>query len=159
MMFRGKHIHSLSKNKKFDGTWVYGYLSDENYITNDDGDILVNPETTCMNTDLKDKKHKAIYEGDIVNFLGLKGKIVYRFGCFGISFKDNINYNEIEKKSLLKLGTKSTCLGCYCLDFISLWEICWNFGFTINNNSISVPTVEIIGNMIDNLELLEEGGR
>lgn len=32
MLFRAKHIHATSGNEHLNGTWVHGYLSDENYI-------------------------------------------------------------------------------------------------------------------------------
>lgn len=32
ILFRGKHIHTIPGNEHLNGTWVHGYLSDENHI-------------------------------------------------------------------------------------------------------------------------------
>ena len=31
-LYRAKHIHALPANKHLDGTWIEGYLCNENYI-------------------------------------------------------------------------------------------------------------------------------
>lgn len=32
ILFRRKHIHTIPGNEHLNGTWVHGYLSDENHI-------------------------------------------------------------------------------------------------------------------------------
>lgn len=72
-LYRAKHIHVLPCNEHLDGTWVIGYLSGEHYISNEDGDHLIDPETICQCTGLKDKNGKLIWENDIVNVSTNKG--------------------------------------------------------------------------------------
>lgn len=48
-LFRAKHIHTTSGNEHLNGTWVHGYLSDENYIYDKslEGEFLIDENTIC----------------------------------------------------------------------------------------------------------------
>lgn len=157
----------LSKAKRLDnGEWVTGSL-----ITCEDGTckiatsllegkadepILVcaydvDRDTICQCTGLKDKNGNLIWENDIVDFLGHKGTVKYECGCFGIAFKQIIDWEEIASYIMPITGCENLLYACENDNYISLWEIYWNF----NDEDDSVNTVEVIGNIFDNKELLE----
>lgn len=66
--YRGIHIHAHPQNEHLSGTWIYGYLSDENYINSTDleGEFLVDKDTVGQYIGVDDKNRKEIYEKDIV---------------------------------------------------------------------------------------------
>lgn len=111
----------------------------------------VDPSTICQCTGLKDKNGKLIWENDIVDFLGYKGTVVFECGSFGIAYKTPIDWNGIEANIKPITGCDNRLYVCENDNYISLWEIYWNF----NDEDDSVNTVEVIGNIFDNPELLE----
>lgn len=66
--YRGIHIHVHPQNEHLNGAWIYGYLSDENYINSIDlnGEFLVDKDTVGQYIGVDDKNGKGIYEDDIV---------------------------------------------------------------------------------------------
>lgn len=116
ILFRGKHIHILPQNEHLDGTWIYGYLCDENYINTVDEDeygekftseMLVDPKTVCQYTGLTDKAGKKIFENDIVTLEDYHGhRTAYVFygedyGCWfygGDRFSDEYIFNGQQKE-------------------------------------------------------------
>lgn len=145
--------------RKDNGEWVQGYLYgiwEKRYIlwgmTNDIPDMIeVDPSTICQCTGLKDKNSKLIWENDIVDFLGHKGTVKYECGCFGIAFKQIIDWEEIASYIMPITGCENILYACENDNFISLWEIYWNF----NDEDDLVNTVEVIGNVFDNPEFRE----
>ena len=143
-----------------DGEWVEGYLYgiwERRYIlwgmTNDVPDMIeVDTSTICQCTGLRDKNGKLIWENDIVDFLGHKGKVMYECGSFGIAYRECIDWEEIESNICSVTGCDNALYACENDNYISLWEIYWNF----NDEDYSVNTVDVIGNIFDNPELLEK---
>lgn len=161
----------LFKAKELDGgEWVQGYYvkgldafenCEEAHIIFEpntmfyssgetDGWYKVDPSTICQCTGLKDKDGKLIWENDIVDFLGHKGTVVLECGGFGIGYQKNIDWNEIQSNIMRVTGCENILYACENDNYISLWEIYWNF----NDEDDSVNTVEVIGNIFDNPELL-----
>lgn len=142
--------------------WEYGYLnktcedSGDKYwidVSNKDNwndSYEIDPDTVGQFTGLTDKNGKKIFEGDIVKFNKQIFRVVYEVGSFGLGHEDYINYNRLEH-SVFE-NKSSTYSGCYNDNFISLWEIYWNF----NDEENVLGSVEIIGNIYDNPELLGE---
>ena len=152
----------LYRAKRTDnGKWVEGYLYgiwERRYIlwgmTNDVPNMVeVDPSTICQCTGLKDKNGNLIWENDIVDFFGHKGKIKYECGSFGIAYRECIDWEEIESNICPVTGCDNALYACENDNYISLWEIYWNF----NDEDDCLSTIEVIGNIFDNPELLKEG--
>ena len=160
----------LFKAKRVDnGEWVQGYLVYDNrdemyriiieihYSTGTciiaDNAPRVDASTICRCTGSKDKNGNLIWENDIVDFLGHKGTVVFECGSFGIAYKTPIDWNGIEANIKSITGCDNRLYACENDNYISLWEIYWNF----NDEDDSVNTVEVIGNIFDNPELLISG--
>ena len=153
----------LFKAKRIDnGEWVVGYIAryghtgkEKYYIipsyASDLYAIEVGPSTICRCTGLKDNNGKLIWENDIVDFLVHKGIVKYECGSFGIAYRECIDWEEIESNICHVTGCDNALYACENDNFISLWEIYWNF----NDEDNSVNTVEVIGNIFDNPDLLE----
>ena len=129
-LYRAKHVHAFDVNKKYDG-WVYGYLSCENYIYSPKfgAEKLIDPNTICQCTGLKDKNGKMIWENDICRRILLPTKrIKTNFKIAYVPYKCCISAIDLD-------GSNITFLSDY-----------------INNQY----EVEVIGNIFDNPELLEK---
>lgn len=121
--YRAKHAHVMSQNKHLDGKWVYGFLSDQNYINSDSGEFLVDPATISQHSGEYDKNRIPIYGGDIVE----------------APFAD-----EIRRRGLVKFEHGG---------FAVLW-----FDIQIGKSFLGfVKDVEVVGNVVDNPELLDTG--
>lgn len=124
ILFRGKHIHALPQNKHLDGTWVYGYLCDENYIKTQDEDeyggkftseVLIDPETVCRCTGKKYMNGEIAYEGDIYKNPGCGVVFVLKYGTYTAycpaddTYMDNVGfYAEAEGYPQMPIGDLST---------------------------------------------------
>lgn len=113
--------------------------------------VEVSKSTICQCTGLKDKNGRLIWENGIVDFLGHRGIVKFECGSFGIAYEKHIDWDEIQANIMPLTGCENTLYACENDNYISLWEIYWNF----NDEDDSLNTVEVIGNIFDNKELLE----
>lgn len=158
ILFRGKRLDN--------GEWVEGFLArttlGSTIIVNEveeyscgccigigSANFEVDPSTVGQYTGLIDKNGVNIFEGDIVDLFGMKGKVVQECGAFGIGFMKTIDYDLLESK----IPFNNSANFCFNDNFISLWEVFWNY----EQDDNPLYDVEIIGNIHDNPELLEGG--
>lgn len=153
ILFRGKRADN--------GEWEYGDLWCNPYgkrvvcivsPINDQGTTggnEVDPETVGQYTGLTDKNGRKIFEGDIVDLFGMKGKVVQECGAFGIGFMKTIDYDLLESK----IPFNNSANFCFNDNFISFWEVFWNY----EQDDNPLYEVEVIGNIYDNPELLKGG--
>jgi uncharacterized phage protein (TIGR01671 family) len=125
ILFRGKHMHVCPENKHLDGTWVEGYLEDENHINDGKCEFLIDPETICQYTGLIDKNGKKIWENDILE------------GHLDDKFPEDVTR---EKVIWHESGWKTEEPGCDNKEYLDKFD---------------TENFEIVGNVYDNPELLE----
>ena len=111
----------------------------------------VEPSTICQCTGLKYRNGRLIWENDVVELLGHRGVIKHACGGFGIVYRKNIDWGEIQSNIMRVTGCENILCACENDNFISLWEIYWNF----NDEEDLLNIVDGIGNIFDNPELLE----
>ena len=144
ILFRGKRVDN--------GKWVEGYLSFV-YIDVPEKARIYSPakargfdvitETVGQYTGLTDKNGTRIFEGDVVKLFDIAiGEIVCECGAFGISCRQQIDYDYL---------ASDTPMFCRNDNFVSLWDIYWNY----NQESSEISVIDVIGNIHDNPELLK----
>lgn len=153
--------------RKDNGEWVDGYYCVFNgvshriytgYAETDCGEYYpdcyeVIPETVGQYTELTDKNGKKIYEGDIVKMLDYQtGVVTYEFGAFGINVITGIDYDYLDSEIAEVTGCNNCSYFCRSDNFISLYELMWNY----NQENDNCDVVEVIGNIYDNSELIKE---
>ena len=157
ILFRGKN--------KDNGEWVEGWITSQfkrytegellTRIQSDTfgvGEHLVDTETVGQFIGLTDKGGTDIYLGDIVRIADYQiGEVVYECGAYGIAVRPYIDWDYLDSKIAEITGCNNQPYFCCNDDFISFWELMWNY----NQEENSCYVVEVIGNIHDNPELLE----
>ena len=154
-LVRGK---TLNDKKWVYGYYVYQYDCHEIYMRTEDIDCFearhVDPETVGQFTGLTDKNGVRIFEGDILKFLDFqKGVVTQECSAFGIGVMPYIDWDYLESEIHTVTGCDNYPYFCRNDNFISLWEIMWNY----NQEECCCNVVEVIGNIYDNPELMKGG--
>ena len=114
-------------------------------------DAEVDSDTVGQYTGLTDKNGRKIFEGDIVRLFDISvGEIVQECGAFGIGCRKQIDYDYLASEIAPVTGSNNTPMFCYNDNFVSLWELWWNY----NEEGDEISVIEVIGNIHDNPELL-----
>lgn len=147
ILFRAKHIHAMDSNEHLDGTWVHGYLSDENYIYDKslEGEFLIDEDTICQYTGLTDRNGKKIWENDILMCHGNPDDLVKAvFGEFRVI--DIITEQAVD----IAIGWHYEVVPT---DAISRCES-FCYPMPLNHQYVKRCEMKVIGNIYDNPELL-----
>lgn len=171
ILFRGFCENKNGKEKAFykeewhKGEWVKGYLYPtlfsllprKPFICFPDypywGIVEVASETVGQCTKIADSNENIIFEGDIVDFFGHEGKVVFDYGAFGIYIPEGIDYDFLLKAREM-MGCKNLSNFCSNENFISFWELLWNYDELYNDEVGYCGTVDVIGNIYSNPEIL-----
>lgn len=82
-----------------------------------------------INSGLTADKGRQVREGDRVRFCGHEGEVVFECGSLGVVVENGIDYDVLQ--SFMDEYEDVCCgnefSGCMDDNFISLWEIYWNF--------------------------------
>ncbi len=92
-----------------------------------------------MFTGIYDENCSKIHVGDKVKLFDWIGEVVFECGAFGIAFQDVIDWDYIEKQIPIVTGCNNRLCACQNDNFVSLWELMWNFN--CEDNSCDVLTV------------------
>lgn len=150
ILFRGKNEDN--------GEWIYGLFCrvGNTYanIVENDTEVMYTVSTVTLGqyTGLTDKNDRKIFEGDIVKLFDIHvGEIVQECSAFGIGCRQQIDYDYLASEIASVTGYDNSPMFCYNDNFVSLWELYWNY----NDENDEISVVEVIGNIHDNPELLE----
>ncbi|MGN1456410.1 MAG: YopX family protein [Acutalibacteraceae bacterium] len=107
------------------------------------------PETAGEYIGLIDINGYGIFEGDIVKLLDFQvGKVVQECGSFGIAIMPCIDWDYLDSEICNITGCNNVPDFCRNDNFISFWEIMWNY----NQEEHCCEVVEVIGNIHDGIK-------
>lgn len=78
-------------------------------------------------TGVYDNEAGEMKVGDTVNLFGMIGTVVFECGAYGIGFTETIDWDVLERKIPEITGCNNSPCFCYNDNFISFWELLWNF--------------------------------
>lgn len=90
--------------------------------------------------DMLDCEFCQIELGDEVDLLGQVGEIVFECGAYGVYVCSGIDYDKLEKAIPEVTGCNNSPYFTYNDNFISLWELYWNF----NGEDGYIPVLKIV---------------
>ena len=161
ILFRGFHpdengSKTITLNgKKIKGEWIEGgYIPNSSTMvtaTEERKGILkfkyslIYPETVGLYIGKNDKNGNKIFTNDKAMFTYGDNKVictvVFEHGAFGLVQHQGFNYHELELNVLDVTGNQSKFMEND--NFISLWEIAWNY---CEESDTDLSTIEVIGN-------------
>lgn len=115
-------------------------------------------------TSVFDTNGHMLYIGDTVKLFDFDGIIVFEAGAFGIGLC-NIDWDFIESKIPEITGCNNTPYFCHNDNFISFWELLWNFNCEDNCCSVVTKIIDpnreemintLVINHMESREILEE---
>lgn len=87
-----------------------------------------------------DTHNQTLYEGQTVNIFGQEGTVRCIHGALGIVIPKGINWEHFIDRIKIETGTDNRPYFCMNDNFISFWEIAWNY----NLDTDCFPMVEIL---------------
>lgn len=115
-----------------------GHGNKDGYVMFDDGRVLrgrfkverIGGEERARElpwTGVLDASGNRIRVGDRVELFGIVGEAVFECGAYGIAFEDVIDWDAITGKIKERTGCDNRPDFCFNDNFISFWELLWNF--------------------------------
>lgn len=76
-----------------------------------------------------DENNVDLFLGQRVLFkpTGQIGTVVDEFGASGIAFETPVDWQKVKSAMNKGQSRKNNCMACFNDNFISFWEIAWNF--------------------------------